>query len=189
MFLVSTLFAQTCPLSSAELALLEEKWTVKKSLKRNEFLVEKSKVDATLYFVHKGTFRIYYPHEEEEICVGFGYANTLLCAYPSFIKELPSEYYIQALTEAELTGIAKTEFYALLDRFPALEKCCRLLTEEALLGKIEREVEMLTFTPDERYSRLAARSPHLFQLIPLKYIASYLGIQPETLSRIRGKRY
>ena len=66
-----------------------------------------------------------------------------------------------------------------------IERAWRKLTEEALLGKIQREVEMLTFTPNERYERLLERSPHVFQKIPLKYLASYLRMSPETLSRIR----
>ena len=56
------------------------------------------------------------------------------------------------------------------------------------LGKITRETEVLTFTPEERYERLWKRSPHLFQLVPQKYIASYLGMKPETLSRVKRKR-
>jgi hypothetical protein len=59
-----------------------------------------------------------------------------------------------------------------------------MIEEQALLGKIEREVEMLTYSPDERAQRLMLRSPQLFQIVPKKYIASYLRMKPETLSRV-----
>jgi hypothetical protein len=84
-----------------------------------------------------------------------------------------------------LFAITKEDFYSLFDPFPMIERTWRRMEEEALVGKIEREVELLTFTPEERYNRLLKRSPHIFQLIPKKYIASYLRMTPETMSRIR----
>jgi len=67
----------------------------------------------------------------------------------------------------------------------SIERAWRILQEKALLGKIERETELLTFTPEQRVNRLLQRSPHLFQFIPRKYIASYLRMTPETLSRLK----
>ncbi|MCE2734433.1 MAG: hypothetical protein LW821_13820 [Flammeovirgaceae bacterium] len=67
----------------------------------------------------------------------------------------------------------------------SIERAWRILQEKALLGKIERETELLTFTPEQRVNRLLQRSPHLFQIIPRKYIASYLRMTPETLSRLK----
>ena len=60
-----------------------------------------------------------------------------------------------------------------------------MVTERALLGRIEREIDLLTPSPKERYARLLKRSPHVFQLFPHKYIASYLRMTPETLSRLK----
>lgn len=181
----SQLFSASSAVPIAVLNELEEKWNIRKTLRRGELLIDKEQTESNLYFVCSGTLRIYYPHEGEEHCVGFGYENTLLCSYPSFLSDLPSEYCIEAIKASSLTGISKKEFFSLVDRSPELGKAWRILTEQALLGKIEREMEMLTFTPEERLRRLMSRSPRLFQLIPKKYIASYLRMKPETLSRIR----
>lgn len=129
--------------------------------------------------------RIYFPHESEEICVGFAYDNSLICSYPSFIQQKKSQYAIQALTKTETLAITRKDFYQLLSTPQDLEIAWRMLEEDALPGKIEREAEMLTFSPEQRYNRLLERSPQLFQIIPRKYIASYLRMTPETLSRIR----
>jgi CRP-like cAMP-binding protein len=82
-------------------------------------------------------------------------------------------------------AIRRKDFYTLFDAHPKIERAWRHLEEVALVGMIEREAELLTFTPEQRYRRLMNRSPHLFQIIPRKYIASYLRMSPETLSRIK----
>jgi CRP-like cAMP-binding protein len=179
------IFTSQAAVDSTGLELLLSRWNKKIQLRRNDFLIQKGQVETKLYFVLSGTMRIYFPNKDEEICVGFAYANNMICSYPSFIKDAPSDYYIQALTKSELFGITKEDFYSLFDEFPMIERNWRRMEEDALVGKIEREVELLTFTPEERYHRLIKRSPHIFQLIPKKYIASYLRMTPETLSRIR----
>lgn len=172
-------------LTDEETQVLLGHWSKATTLKRNEFLIQKGQVEAALFYVVSGSMRIYFPHHDDEICVGFAHEGNLICSFPSFIRNLPSEYYIQALAKTELISIGRQHFYALFDVFPRIERAWRMLEEEALLGKIERETEMLTFTPEERYQRLLERSAHIFQTIPRKYIASYLRMTPETLSRIR----
>ena len=181
---VSELFRQHVTVSDEAIKALLNAWTGYTELKRYDFLDQPGKRETNLYIIASGSFRIYFPNNEEEICVGFGYPGTLICSYPSFISQQPSQYYIQALTRSKLYHIARNDFYGLFDTFPQLERSWRLQEEQALLGKIEREVELLTFTPVERYQRLLERSPHIFQIIPKKYIASYLRMTPETMSRL-----
>ena len=73
-------------------------WTYSVELKRNDFLIKKDQTESSLFYVLSGSMRIYYPHQDEEICVGFAYDHNLICSYPSFILNRPSEYYIQALS-------------------------------------------------------------------------------------------
>ena len=182
---LSQIFNSKVKLKEEELSSLLDKWNRPVELKRNDFLIKKDQTESSLFFVLNGSMRIYFPHQDDEICVGFAHDNNLICSYPSFILNKPSEYYIQALAKTEMMAINRSDFYSLFDAYRSIERAWRMLEEEALIGKIEREVEMLTFTPEERYHRLIKRSPHIFQIIPRKYIASYLRMTPETLSRIR----
>ena len=181
------IFSSKVPLCQEELNAFISEWRELKEIKRNSYLIKKGQTEINLYFVLSGTMRIYFPHQDEEICVGFAYDDNLICSYPSFIRDQPSNYFVQALTATKVAAISKHDFYLLFDRYPKLERAWRLLEEDALIGKIERETEMLTYTPEERLQRLINRSPHIFQKIPRKYIASYLRMKPETLSRISAR--
>jgi CRP-like cAMP-binding protein len=184
---ILSIFRLKVPLTEEEGLAFSSCWYEFPALKRNDFLIREGAVESRLFYVIHGSMRIFYPHADEEICAGFAYDGNLICAYPSFIQNKPSAYYIQALAKTSLMAIDRNVFYDLFDRFPRIERAWRMLEEEALLGKIERETEMLTFTPEERFRRLMERSAHIFQIIPKKYIASYLRMTPETLSRITLK--
>lgn len=164
-------------------------WQHRFSLRRNDFLSTPDQRDRYIYFVISGTLRIYCVDiKGEEICLGFSYNNSLAGSYPSLITGKPADIFVQALGPSELLGAVWEDFIALSLEIPNLERFRRILAEETLLGRMEREIEMLTLPPAERYECVLKRSPHLFQFVPQKYIASYLGMTPETLSRIRGKK-
>lgn len=170
-------------LSTEVSSVLYDSWKYEKQLNRGDFLIQTSQVEQFLYFIEEGTVGIFYPNEDHNQCVGFGYSPSVICSFPSFVKKLPSEYFIQTLSKAKVIGISRDEFYRHLDSFPELERLWRIMLEEALLGRIEREIDLLTIAPKIRIQRLLNRSPHIFQIVPLKYIASYLRMTPETLSR------
>ena len=172
-------------LAAADAADFVARWQPVLPLRRGDFLIRPGQLEHRLYFVRQGLLRIYYPSETEEICVGFGYEATLLTSFPSFINQQPSEYAIQALRHSELLSIGREEFMRSLEQQPALAYFWRVELERNLLGRIEREIDLLLPEPARRYERLLARSPQLFQRVPHKYIASYLRMTPETLSRLR----
>ncbi|MCO6478874.1 MAG: Crp/Fnr family transcriptional regulator [Phaeodactylibacter sp.] len=176
-------FQEQLHLPAEEAAALLRFWQKPRSLRRGDFLTRKGQVEQHLYYIQEGTLIIFYDIEENEQVVGFGYTDTMILSVPSFIRNRPSDYYLQALGPTELLGITRTDFYRLLEHYPRLESAWRRMVEEALLGRIEREIDLLTVSPRERIQRLLNRSPHIFQLIPNKYIASYLRMTPETLSR------
>lgn len=176
-------FLHSLPISNEATNDLINAWTIKRSLKKGDFLITEGQIERHLFFITKGCLSIYYEQDGLQQVVGFGYSETLICSFPSFIKNLPSDYYIKTLSNTELIGIDRVTFYQLLDQYISLEKAWRTMLEEALLGRIEREIDILTVSPKVRLQRLLNRSPHLFQIVPLKYIASYLSMAPETLSR------
>ncbi len=183
---ISAIFMSKANFSDDEIAQLISKWSIKKKLKRNDFLTSKGETEHYLYFVESGVMRLFYQHREEtDVTVGFAYENTLINSYPSFIRQKPSEYYIQCLSACEVVGILRKDLYQFIETNPKFERAWRLLIEDALIGIIERDTEMMALGPQERYEKLLKRSPHVFQYVSKKYIASYLRMKPETLSRLK----
>ncbi|PJJ48465.1 CRP-like cAMP-binding protein [Hymenobacter chitinivorans DSM 11115] len=172
-------------LPAAEVAEFVALWKRPVTLRRHDFLIQAGQVEHNLYFVVSGVLRIYYPSQDEEICVGFGYANNMVCSFPSFVANQPSDYCLQALKKCELLAISRADFSAFVEQNAAFARFWRLELERVLVGRIEREIDLLLPAPEQRLERLLQRSPHIFQLVPKKYIASYLRMTPETLSRLR----
>jgi CRP-like cAMP-binding protein len=160
-------------------------WQEDLTLERNEYLNEKGKIDTNLYVVLSGSLRIYYLDEQEEHTIRFGYKNSFFGALDSFIKEEPSVYTIQALKKTELKVVSKNTFMNLIDSTTENQKMWQKILGELVFQQMEREIDLLTSSPQERYRRVFKRSPQLFQEIPNKYIAAYLRMTPETFSRIK----
>jgi CRP-like cAMP-binding protein len=172
-------------LTETELDDFVSRWRIRKQLKRNELLYPIGKAEKNIYFIESGSMKIGYQLNEQEIIVGFGYPNTFIFDLPSFFTGKPSNFHIQAIKACSLFGISKTDFYELLDTNLTIAKYWRSRTELILLDLVEREVDILTNSPEERFQRLQQRRPDLFQQIPHKYIATYLRMTPETLSRLK----
>ena len=184
--LLAALLGQIPGLAPPELAELVARWHQPLLVRRGDFLVQPGQVEQRLCLVRHGLLRIYYPTAPgEETCVGFGYANSLLCSFPSFATGQPSEYAIQALRRSELLAISRADLLAFMDRSPAFARFWRTELERALVGRMEHEIDLLLPEPAQRLARLRQRSPHIFQVVPRKYLASYLRMTPETLSRLR----
>lgn len=160
-------------------------WTGSLSLKRNEYLSVKGSKENNLYFVEEGSLRIFMIDELEEHTIRFGYKNSIITALDSFINEKPSNFYIQAIRKSELKYIDKKSYMEFLNNDIENIRLWHSILEGMILQLMEREVDILTSSPQERYRRVFERSPQLFQEIPNKYIAAYLRMTPETLSRIK----
>lgn len=160
-------------------------WDNQLQLKRKEFLKVKGSIDTNLYFVVSGSLRIYVLEEFEENIIRFGYKDNFIASLDSFISEKQSDLYIQAIKKTELKVIQKTTFMNFVESSAENIKIWHLMLQNLIFQQMERERDILTSSPLERYKRVLARSPQLFQEIPNKYIASYLRMTPETLSRIK----
>lgn len=163
-------------------------WEKDITLKRNDYLTKAGKTDTNIYLVLDGTVRIYVTEGLEEQVIRFGYQNNLIAALDSFLTEKPTDFYIQAIKKTTLKVISKKRFMAFIRSSDAHTQTWFLILESFVLQQMERERDLLTTSPIERYNRVLKRSPQLFQEIPSKHIASYLRMTPETLSRIKKSK-
>jgi len=155
-------------------------------ISRGEFLVKEGEVERNLYLIVSGAVRVFYLSEFEEQTVRLGYEGSLINSLSSFIKGTPSEFYIEALRKTTFKLISRDQILQLANEDNASLSQYISLLEGLVTQQIDREIDLLITSPSERLSRVLERSPHLFRHIPLKYIASYLRMTPETLSRIRN---
>lgn len=161
-------------------------WYKTMNLTRGEYLKVNGSVDTNLYYVVSGSLKIFFEDEYEEQILRLGYKGNIIGALDSFISEQPSDLYIQALKATELKVITKNAFRAWVETNEANRMMWQTVTELLIYEQIEREKDILTQSPLARYQRVLKRSPQLFQEIPNKYIASYLRMTPETLSRVKS---
>ncbi|MCF2876426.1 MULTISPECIES: Crp/Fnr family transcriptional regulator [unclassified Tenacibaculum] len=166
------------------LTALEGEWEKEITLKRNEFLVNQGDTNTNLYFVKEGSLRVFINDEVEEHTIRFGYRNSIITALDCFLTEHPTSFFIQALKKCELKVISKERYMRFINSTKEYEEIWKKLLESFVYQQIEREIDLITYSPQKRFERVFKRSPQVFQEIPQKYIASYLRMTPETLSRI-----
>lgn len=160
-------------------------WEDNLSLKRNDYLVKPGTLDTNIYFVEEGSVRMYSQLYDEENVLRFGYSGNLIAVLDSFISEQPTSIYIQALKLTKLKSMPKLSLMELIDSNKEASGHWNKIQDFLILQQLEREQDILCQSPKERYERVLKRSPHLFQNIPNKHIASYLRMTPETLSRLK----
>ncbi|MEL7120276.1 MAG: Crp/Fnr family transcriptional regulator [Bacteroidota bacterium] len=163
----------------------ENLWDKDISLDRNDFLSVPGNIETHFYYITSGSLKVYIVDGDEELIIRFGYRNEFITALDSFISEKSTDFYIQALKKTTLKAITRTKYNDFIQKNEANRSLWYTIMEQFVLQQLEREKDILISSPLERYRRVLKRSPHLFQEIPHKYIASYLRMSPETLSRIK----
>ncbi|NME67050.1 Crp/Fnr family transcriptional regulator [Flammeovirga aprica] len=160
-----------------------------KKLSRGDLLIRVGEIEKHMYIILEGAVRVTYFEEgnKEEHTIRFGYKNSILASIPSFFDGSPSLFTIECIRSSTVKKIHKTHFFEIIASDPAYQKEYDLYLQNFFKQQIKREIDLLTTSPVKRFERVIKRSPQLFQHIPMKYIASYLRMQPETLSRIMKK--
>lgn len=157
-------------------------------VKKNTNLQSIGHTCKTIYFIKKGVARIYYFKDDIDITESFSFENNIVVRFESLFTGRPSKKGIQMLEDSEVVAINATELFKLYDKHHDIERLFRKIFEAALVDQVNR-IESLQFhTAEERYNSLIKETPGVLKRVPLKFIASYLGITPVSLSRIRGQR-
>ena len=170
----------------------EEVVTIKSFLQpeiihKNKILLKQGEICNSIAFISKGYFRIYIQGDPKEVTVHLAGPGEFIAAYASFIQQKKSLENIQALTDAEIILISYEDLQGLYERSHNIERLGRLVLEQHFVKKEERVISFITEPADTRYKLFSENKPDFIKHIPLHYIASYLGIRPETLSRIRAR--
>ncbi|RAJ79051.1 CRP-like cAMP-binding protein [Chitinophaga dinghuensis] len=152
---------------------------------RNTLLTKAGSVDTNIYLVEEGSVRLFMVDGEEERIIRFGYPGSIIVALDSFLTGRASGYYLQVIRKARIGVIPKSRFQEFIHASEDHLAMWVAILEDLVLQQLEREKDLLIQSPGERYARVLQRSPQLFQHIPHKYIANYLRMTPETLSRLK----
>ncbi|KAB1231222.1 Crp/Fnr family transcriptional regulator [Chryseobacterium viscerum] len=157
----------------------------KKEFRRQDFVKISGSTDTSIYYIEKGSVRIFMMDENEERIIRFGYTGNIIVSLDSFLSGKPSDLYIQAIKKTTVKVASKKDFYDLIQSNEEHMKFWMNILEDLVLQQLEREKDLLINAPGERFERVLKRSPKLFQEVPNKYIANYLRMSPETLSRLK----
>lgn len=152
--------------------------------KRKTLLTAAGETERYLYFVTEGVQRAFYVEGNHEATIVFTYPYSFSGIADSFLTQQPSRYFLETLTSS---GMLRTDFrqlQLLMDQCHNVERLIRLLTSYALKGVLERQIELISYSAEEKFRALLKRSPHVLQLIPHKYLASYMGMDATTFSKL-----
>jgi CRP-like cAMP-binding protein len=159
----------------------------KVELPKGSLLIEEGKICDHVYFLEKGCARGYYNLDGKEISYWFAFENNFVTSFFSFISRKQGLENIQLLEDSILWSLSYEELQKLYLSFPEIERLGRIMIEHYYVMLEERFVNNHFKESRERYENLIARSPHILHRVPLGYVATYLGVTQETLSRIRNK--
>jgi CRP/FNR family transcriptional regulator, anaerobic regulatory protein len=160
---------------------------VKREVIKGNYLMEEGQVCDYVAFINKGLFRTYSMVKGEEVTSNFSFDGNFFTDFPSFVTRQPTLENHQALEDSEVWTLSYEKMQAIYKSTPVWEKFGRLIAEYVLVRIAERNRSMLFLSAEELYLDLMKTRPKVIANIPQHYIASYLGIQPESLSRIRKR--
>lgn len=157
----------------------------RKVFAKNQIITRQGETEHYLSFIETGIVRFYIPGDEHELTFNFSFDKEFTSAYDSFLTQTPSEYALQALTETVTWQISYVDLQKVYAQTEAGNYLGRFASEKLFLAKSRRELSLLKYNAKERYLKLFSEQPDILKYIPLKYVASYIGITPQGLSRIR----
>ena len=158
-----------------------------KNIKAKDILLRDGQICLELGFINKGVFRMYYLIDGKEVNTHFSFENEFVVNYDSFIQESPSKYLIQALEDAQIVTFNLQTLQNAYNTSQNWERFGRIMAEYSYKITTKRVESFMFMDAEQRYLQMMQESPKLLERIPLYQLASYLGIERESLSRLRKK--
>jgi len=160
---------------------------IKRVFAKRDVILYFNEKENYLSFVEKGIVRKFLPKDFGDITIDFVFEGNFVTAYESFLTRQPSNYQIEAMTETILWSISYDSLQEIYSKTEIGNEIGRLAAEDQYLKKSKRELAFLYKSAEERYLDLFKERPYLLKFLPLKYIATYIGVTPQALSRIRKR--
>lgn len=157
------------------------------SLKKHSFCLKEGQVCKSMVIVYKGGLRYFSRSEKGDYTLGFAFEGEWIGDYESFLLQAPSDGFIEALEDSELFTLSYADMQALYQHSQRFEKFGRLIAESLFIKTARSKRNLMVQSAEDRYLDLLTSQPHILERLPQHLIASYLGIQPQSLSRIRAR--
>lgn len=151
---------------------------------RKQLITREGDIEKYVYFVTEGIQRAYVEKEGKESILVFSYKGSFSGIIDSFFMQAPSKYNLETITRSHMLRIHYNDFSRLIEEHRPIEKFIRLAVTGTLAGTLERNIELLSLSAEERFLKLLKRSPHVLNMIPHKYLAAYIGVDPATFSKL-----
>ena len=178
-------FSNILPLDSSEIDALNKAF-IERKIKRRQFILQEGDVCTLNTFVVEGCFRMYFVDEKgKEHNIQFAVENWWIGDIGSFHSNAPSKLNVEAIENSIILQVKKEDQLKLFTDYPKFNQIFRVLAENAMIGLQRRVLQNISSTAEERYLDFLQRHPNLFNRISNVQIASYLGVTPEFLSKIR----
>jgi CRP-like cAMP-binding protein len=180
-------FNEKVSLTPEEEAFIKQYLTPKK-LRRKQYFLQEGDICKYAAFVEKGSLRAYVLDDKgNEHITAFALEGWAISDIPSFMKQEPASLNIEALEDCELVLTSKGAHDELLQKMPKYETYMRITLTNAYMALQKRMTSMISLSLDERYKAFTEMHQHIFQRVPQHMIASFMGLSPETLSRVRSR--
>ncbi|MCT4666288.1 MAG: Crp/Fnr family transcriptional regulator [Flavobacteriales bacterium] len=175
------------PISPEDWAIIEP-FLIEKSFTTNEIITQQGDTEKCLYFLQEGVVRLFVELPDRDSTFDFAFSNEITSSYTSFLLQNPSECSIECLVDCKTLTIKYDDLQEIYQQTKIGNLIGRIVSEELFIHKSKRENDFLTLSAEERYNQIFKEHPKLILEIPQKYLASYIGITPQALSRIRRRQ-